>query len=258
MGWWRKKQSASGPPVVTLSCLGRRGRFGNMLFQYSFARKFAKLNNAELQTPPWLGETAFNISHPRIRRPLPATPDDGWQMGQVNVDLLGYFQNQRCMDLLSRRELKQWLAFRPEIASLFPKPRSFYAAAHLRRGDYVREQNRFCVVKKSAYESAIKQAGIAAADVIWVCDETAQSSPLEAQGLGFLADFFTLMQADVLFRANSSFSWWAATLSSARVYSPVVEDKVGMQDVPFVPGNWPMMSHPSRTGALSTDLHLPD
>jgi hypothetical protein len=49
------------------------------------------------------------------------------------------------------------------------------------------------------------------------------------------------MKARILFRANSTFSWWAATLGNPMlVYSPVVEGLRGLQmDVKFVPGNEP-------------------
>ncbi len=62
------------------------------------------------------------------------------------------------------------------------------------------------------------------------------------RGYEFLRDFFALYNADILFRANSTFSWWAATLGNAQneVYSPVVEGLVGYQNqVKFVKGNWP-------------------
>jgi hypothetical protein len=59
-------------------------------------------------------------------------------------------------------------------------------------------------------------------------------------GLEFMRDFMDLYNADVLFRANSTFSWWAGTLGNAKVYSPIVDGLTGHQkDVKFVEGNWP-------------------
>jgi hypothetical protein len=60
-------------------------------------------------------------------------------------------------------------------------------------------------------------------------------------GLEFVTDFFALLNAEVLFRANSTFSWWAATLGHAqKVYSPVVDGLSGYQtNVKFIEGNWP-------------------
>ena len=73
-------------------------------------------------------------------------------------------------------------------------------------------------------------------------------------GLPFLEDFILMMNADVVLRANSSFSWWAATLGRGRILSPLVEDRTGMQDVEFVEGNWPKMVNSHNI----TDLQLKD
>jgi hypothetical protein len=59
----------------------------------------------------------------------------------------------------------------------------------------------------------------------------------------------------VHFGANSTFSFWAATLGNAKVYSPVIRGvRGGKPDAyaEFVEGNWPVMAdnHPN------TDLHL--
>ena len=63
----------------------------------------------------------------------------------------------------------------------------------------------------------------------------------------WLHDFLKLYFARTIFRANSSFSWWAATLSpTAKVFSPVVDkrhiygvDGIEEIDVEFVEGNHP-------------------
>ncbi len=63
----------------------------------------------------------------------------------------------------------------------------------------------------------------------------------------WLDDFLKLYFARTIFRANSSFSWWAATLSpTAKVFSPVIDQPHiygvdGMKEitVDFVEGNHP-------------------
>ena len=63
----------------------------------------------------------------------------------------------------------------------------------------------------------------------------------------WLDDFLKLYFARTIFRANSSFSWWAATLSpTAKVFSPVVDrchiygvDGMEKITVDFVEGNHP-------------------
>jgi hypothetical protein len=80
---------------------------------------------------------------------------------------------------------------------------------------------------------------------------------LDDRGLGFLTDFFSVMHADVVLRANSTFSWWAALLGRCRVFSPLVEDRTGYQTVEFVEGNWPRICDPKNCNTLVTDLHIP-
>jgi hypothetical protein len=63
----------------------------------------------------------------------------------------------------------------------------------------------------------------------------------------WLEDFLRLYFARTIFRANSSFSWWAAFLSPcARVFSPVIDkrhiygvDGLEEIDVDFIEGNHP-------------------
>ena len=52
----------------------------------------------------------------------------------------------------------------------------------------------------------------------------------------------TIYNADIVFRGNSTFSWWAGTLGYAtKLYSPVVGDNVGHNaNIEFVPGNHPL------------------
>ena len=59
-----------------------------------------------------------------------------------------------------------------------------------------------------------------------------------------------------------SFSWWAGVLTNGIVYSPLVRDKTGLQNIEFVNGNWPRMVDTSvndrRAGEISEDLILPE
>ena len=73
------------------------------------------------------------------------------------------------------------------------------------------------------------------------------SEHLPAVMFDWLDDFLKLYFARTIFRANSSFSWWAAMLSpTATVYSPVIDkhhiygvDGLKEIDVEFVEGNHP-------------------
>ncbi|WP_276354294.1 alpha-1,2-fucosyltransferase [Cohnella caldifontis] len=55
------------PRLVTMSCLGKNGFFGNQLFQYAFLKIYAKRYGLYSQNPKWIGEYLFG------HRELPVT-----------------------------------------------------------------------------------------------------------------------------------------------------------------------------------------
>lgn len=247
--------------IIQISCLGKFGRFGNQLFQYCFAKALAEKHDCQLEVPKdWIGRKIFEISDQPIRRPLQRVftevdPD------QINIDLMGYYQHQEALDMYSREDVLRWLKFKAPIANMFPKRRN-YIAAHVRRGDYVKKfSNIYCCIKDESYIDACDKFGLDSSELIWVREDkpTASGPALKKQGLGFLPDFFKLVNADHMLRANSTFSWWAGVFSEGKVYSPLVEQHTGWSDVDFTEGNWPAMysvnNHPDKK-VVHTDLHL--
>lgn len=233
------------PSVVQISCLGSMGRFGNCLFQYAFARAIAEKYSAVLQTPKWVGQELFSLNDPPIEGHYPTCEfDDIPEHG--NVNLHGYFQNQRHIDYLSHSSLKKWFAFKDKWTEKFPV--TIPIAAHIRRGDYL-ISNAYCIVSEKSYVKACKEHGYKAEEIMWVREENAQPADLPPE-LVFLRDFFTLKNASVLFRANSTFSWWASVLGDGITYSPVVGRRTGLHTVKFVKGN-----HSGLINGL--DLFLP-
>jgi len=229
------------------------GRFGNHLFQYAVARAHAEKYGAELILPPWEGPTIFNLDDKIGKVSLPNTEFNRLRPGQVDVCVCGHYQNQEYMNLLSQTKLKSWLQFRDrwreKFSDLFAA--GVEIAAHLRRGDYATYVQNFCLISPLSYEVACRCFGLDPAKITWVSEETQRSDPeLEALNIPFLADFILLCTAKHLFRANSTFSWWAGTLGSGQVYSPVVAGRYGPHDVSFVRGNSPRM-------AGVEDLNLP-
>lgn len=111
-------------PVLTMSSLGKLGRFGNQLMQYAFLRICAKQRGARIECPPWPGQILFGHCDPPVSSKLPpaieqwddaltmfdAVPElipyietltgnkssrislDALQYGISNVDLWGFFQ----------------------------------------------------------------------------------------------------------------------------------------------------------------------
>lgn len=188
------------------------GRFGNQLFQYAYARAYAESIGAELHTPDWIGRDLFiGIDEPIMK-------------AKGDEDLVGYFQQVEHFEMLSRKKLREWFQFKNPI-----EVPSYDLIFHKRRGDYVESPNFWGVVTDSSYENEAKRYGFNP-DNAFVLDD--QRSPEY-----MINDFFLMMRCKTLFRANSTFSWWAATLGDCQIFSPVVGDKVGWIDVLFVPNN---------------------
>lgn len=148
-----------------------------------------------------------------------------------------------------------------------------YDIAHLRRDDISnKEYNQqnvqgYSVVDMNSYLKAFKKFGFNTEDIVWTSDDyigkwhrdriptpsfgwkyPEGSIYKEGYVFDWLEDFLRLYFARTIFRANSSFSWWASFLSpTAKVYSPVLDKQViygrdndGEEiDVDFVEGNHP-------------------
>ncbi|MCK9557569.1 MAG: alpha-1,2-fucosyltransferase [Candidatus Cloacimonetes bacterium] len=233
------------------------GGFGNQLFQYAFARAYAELYHATLLTPGWIGQRIFSISDQPLDYDLPRSGFDEIPNGRVNIVLNGYFQFQDAINFLSRAKLKTWFRFKNEWRVRFNT--HLHIAAHLRRGDYMNLSNIYCLVSEDSYITACKKFGLDHNNIYWVKEGSRKQPPdLLNLGIPFLEDFMMLVNANNILRANSSFSWWANVLSDGKTFSPVVENRLWMQDVDFVEGNWPRLVDKTNCGENITDLHLKD
>lgn len=200
-------------PEVQISTLGKRGRFGNQLFQYAFARSYAERVGAVLQTPPWIGQKLFvGINDPPITEHFPRLRDEQHPRGKLYIDIYGHFVESLGKHY-SADEARSYFRFKPEILKSHPSRQDKYVAAHLRRGDIARHPDNHWLIPQSSYEAAMLLVGIDPLKVVWVSD---------AFGRPMIEDFLTLMYADTLFIANSTFSYWAGILGNNRkIYSPV-------------------------------------
>lgn len=148
-----------------------------------------------------------------------------------------------------------------------------YDIAHLRRDDIsnasynLSNPQGYSVVSKESYLKAFEQFGFNPDEVEWTSDDytgkwhsNRKQSPhfgwvypmgsiyRSPEVFDWLEDFLRLYFARTIFRANSSFSWWASFLSpTAKIYSPVLDkqiiygrDNEGVEiDVEFIEGNHP-------------------
>jgi hypothetical protein len=225
--------------IVQFTALGSFGRFGNQIFQYLFARAYAEKYNATLEIPSWVGEKVFkNVSHPKPSGTLPITAIDNVPWGNVNINLMGYYQKKEFISILSEKKIRDWLQFQDKWIEKF-KDLQYNIVAHLRIGDLPSQDlSIFCILSENSYLKACDKFGIDKKEIVWLKEETQQKRNDLDDDLQFLPDFFTMMNAKVLLRGNSTFSFWAGFFNKGKVYSPVVKNKIGYQnDIEFVEGN---------------------
>ena len=178
---------------------------------------------------------------------------------------------------MSRKHLLEIFEFSDEVKNTtaykyWSSKAGTYNIAHLRRDDIAdpeyNKQNEqgYSVISKKAYINAMSYYGFNPNDFEWTSDDYLREwhkDRKETIRLGWnypegseyrsdiifdwLEDFLRIYFAKNIFRANSSFSWWASFLSpTATVYSPVLDKQViyGIEsyteiNVPFVKGNHP-------------------
>lgn len=216
--------------IVQFTRLGKKGGFGNQMFQYAFARSYAEEHGATFECPEWIGDRIF--SGVKCQRPsvlLPYNETDTVPDGKVNIDLFGYYQTAKAFNYLNPEKLKKWFKIKKE---LLPQNRS-EVVAHLRRGDYVKYSNEYALVIEQSYEKTCKKYEIKP-KIKWILNE---KNP--ADEIDIISDFVDMATAKVLLRANSTFSFWAGFLNTGRVFAPVLNGKTGYADVDFIEGNWP-------------------
>lgn len=178
------KRSVTDPtsdrqPILTMSSIGKLGRFGNQLFQYAFLRICAKKSGARIECPAWIGQTLFGHQDPIISQRLPPAIEmrdegeslfdfipefipyiekianakssrvgvDALSTGLINVDLWGFFQfhtrffkpHQQYFRSLFQPVDGLKLALEDGLNILRSKGRTI-VGIHIRRSDYLTEQ----------------------------------------------------------------------------------------------------------------------
>ena len=260
------------------------GGLGNKLFQYCFARAYAQKHGCDFHCQGYLYPQKWNIifadtNHPPVTHALPIRQSfdlEQWD-GETDITIAGYGQHQKNL-IYTRRQIKEWLRFKPEIEDMVKGIEPVTILANQRLGDYTLACNPFAWVSPESYIECANRFGLGASNITWQDGDTHYPWPGHDASLfkhhehhnefdermDFLPDFVVMMRAKNLLRANSTFGWWAHELGdNERVFCPdvsQVDAADGIKDgtrhpqfVPFVEGNHtPMVP---RVPYLS-ELHL--
>lgn len=242
--------------IIQCDTLGKNGFFANSVIQYLVAKALARHFDAKFEiNHDWIGTKIFNITCDSISCKLPRTSVDEFP-SHPNVNVYGYFQHSSFINLISKNDLKEWLVFNPNIQSALDEFKSIfsgeYAIMHKRDGDYKSKfSHLYCIPTYESYFAAHAKYSPDIPLSIVSEENGYRLKCFDGTGLEFLPDFFAIMNADVIYRANSTFSWLAAEMAikpNVKIYSPKVGSLVGESFVEFVPGNSEMFMNPLRFG----------
>ncbi|RZI81731.1 MAG: FkbM family methyltransferase [Rubrivivax sp.] len=231
---------------MQLTTVGAKGRFGNQIFQYAFARIYARRHRLALEVADWVGRDLFELDDALPSRILPRvdeaevqpdcftlleSPDDSPLLR--NVDLHGYFVPHTSRWAPYRNEFQQMYLpgsrIRPALDSVVSQIRSqgrTLVALHIRRGDF--GYGSFWIAPASWYRAQLEKIWPTLDQpVLYIASddpkahfEFADFNPVAADtnqcqlpGLEYFVDHYIMSQADRLIIANSSFSYTAAMIN---------------------------------------------
>jgi hypothetical protein len=232
-------------PLISMTELGNKGRFGNQLIQYMFLRTYARQYDFELQTPAWIGQDLFGFDDPPVSQTLPKF-EDPYEFDESrmviprraspvsDVDFSGFFQYPTSYYAPHRSFIQD--LFVPVNSIRQPLTVAFHqlkgegrtvVGLHIRRGDY--GYGSFYITPVAWYVALLDQllpklnnpvVFVATDAPKEVLPELRKFAPVTCRDLGvhlpiapFYPDFYLLSQADVTVIPNSSFSFAAAMLN---------------------------------------------
>lgn len=228
---------------ITMQNLGRCGRFGNQMFQYTFLKTYAKQWELQVQTPAWVGQAIYELTDPGISIRLPQRrerynpqthqpiPPKGREF--TNTDFFGYAQYHTSYYKPNQAYIQQLFRVRKEyLEQLNPQVETIRGSAktlvglHIRRGDY--GQHYFPRTPLKWFLQWLKQNWSR-----WDHPQLvlATEDPNLAEAFSnynarllpnhtttklppYFCDFYLLTQCDVLAISESSFSFFAAMLNT--------------------------------------------
>ena len=201
-----------------------------------------------------------------------------------------YFSH--CFDLVDDDLISEIFKFNDEIINSdmykwYASIKHTYDVVQLRRGDvsWPNFNGHYSMVSKKSYSNLIHQLQLNRDELIWISDDANERTndslhqynktdghkwlyPFGEEFMlntpyfyDFLPDFLLMIFARNIIRGNSSFAWWAACLSDAEIYSPVIMpkpvelcEKFFETDVVFEKGNHPHFVGSKQESSVFNDI----
>jgi hypothetical protein len=205
----------------------------------------------------YLNRMLSNVSHRNVMKEVGFSKEI--YRYKPREKLVGYFQTWRHFDFVKKYVepdlLKPNVSILEKFLSIETNEKNLDIAIHVRRGDYVNLQNRFGLLNKHYYEDALKAIEYNK-DKDQVCIFTdARNEELEElfnlkemnvtvidlhYGLSDVEQLALMSKFKKIVIANSSYSWWAATLSEGqtRVAAPKNWYRSMPKPIDLIPPNW--------------------
>jgi hypothetical protein len=190
--------------IIQIPTLGKKGRLGNWLNLYTFARRLAESSGAILETPDWVGRRMFDLKDPLIE--------------SVRGRQFEFEEKAIYHPTYSIEDFRRYLPMNPHIKVL-ASIHAPYLAVHIRRGDFM-ISDLWPQVPLEVIE-----AGVRGLDLPWEqADLYMEEKPhktLLPLSEPYMIDFCEMVLAKhlVIYPA-SSFSGFASMLNENNVYLP--------------------------------------
>ena len=229
--------------MLSFNNLGKIGRLGNQMFQYSALRGIANKNNCEYTIPEssfkseWSDHQLFetfemsSINNVGLSKNTSILKEEKFNfddkffnLSSCNFDLVGYFQTEKYFShireslLIDFKFLDYILEPCVETISSFKEPISL----HVRRTDYLQKPNEHPPQSIEYYERALsyfdvdRDVIIFTDDVQWCKQQELFSSDrfIISESKDNRIDLCLMSLCNDHIIANSSFSWWGAWLNT--------------------------------------------
>ncbi len=232
-------QETSNQKLISMSQLGRYGRFGNQFFQYAFLKIYAMEHGCQLELPAdWIGRRLFDVDNPPVTHSLTPVTIKDWikekQPNLVQFDVLGYFQHPTGHYAPQKDYFRSLFRPRPKIETILrtrwdaiTNRGKTVVGLHLRRGDF--GYGIFWIAPSQWYLDWLEKIWkdyedpvllIISDEPMKVLPDFAKYNPVILQntttmipGAEFYPDFWAMTQCDVLAISNSTYSFAASMLN---------------------------------------------